>query len=806
VSPARPRTTSHLPDVTLLAAALAAGLGAARLARTPGTTHVLLPIAVCIVAGHLLVSVVRSFRLPDPVPSLAGLLAVALAAIWTLIPSATRVGIPTPTTIRVLLHTFNAAGTAIRSHPTPVPATTGVVLCLAAGAGLAAVFARTLWSWQEIRPPGSRRPLVALFPTFGLFCYTALLSSDIDRVTGTAVYLAAALAFLAVADRPLQDRRLPRRRLLRSGTTSALAMAAVAVVIPVAASPGLGGLQLDAIPFSHGAGPTIGPGGDGPAGVGDTLGIGALDLIDNMHAVLTSRSDANMFVAVSRTPTYWQVATLTHFVGNAWLPDPATKAAAEDAPQLQPVALPVLPEPAPIKTFTVHVTIGGLRSNLLPVPPSTDYVGLANSVQVEPGIGVVQPFANPADLTYDATARLPSSVVTAEPSLAALDSSVPAADLAPYLALPSSIPPSVVRLAHRIVASAIGPAAEATALVRYFTEGKRFHYTLSPPPPTGTDALTSFLFSTRAGFCQQFAGAFAVLARIDGLPTRLAVGFTTGSIEQRDTYLVNGSDAHSWPEVYLGPAAGWISFEPTPATTNETLGAGVQDGARTTTPRSHSAAVTTTTLSEKFRGLTAQPTPPAKGFLPTGRPAPTSTSISNPPVGSVILLALAAVLVIVVAAVAGPWLYRRRPPRLRRRRFARTSPPGTEILARWEQAASVLARTGLGRRESETLEEHATRLVSRSPRPTIASAFGPAPTSTLGTDDHARAALEAYRALAALASRASYSPDPCTDTDVAEARRLSEELRQALRHTASTRSTGDPSTPDPTTAAVGTRP
>jgi transglutaminase-like putative cysteine protease len=787
LTPARPRTTSLVPDVALLTAALAAGLGAARLARTPGTVHVLLPIAVCIVAGHLVVSVVRSFRLPDPIPSLAGLLAVTLAAIWTLIPSATLDGIPTATTVRVLLHTFNAAGTAIRSHPTPVPDTTGVVLCLAAGAGLAAVFARTLWSWQEIRPAGSRRPLVALVPTFGLFCYTALLSSDIDRVTGSAVYLAAALFFLALADRPPQHQPLSGRRLSWwSGTTSALAMAAVAVVIPVAASPGLGGLQLDAIPFSHGGGPTIGSGGDGPAGVGDVPGIGALDLIDNMHAVLTSRSETNMFIAFSRTPTYWQVATLTDFVGNAWLPDPATKAAAEDAPQLQPISLPVLTEPAATKTFTVHVTIGGLRSNLLPVPPSTVSVSLANSVQVEPGIGVVQPFANPADLTYDATARLPSAAVTAEPSMAALDASAPSADLAPYLALPSSIPPSVVRLAHRIVASSVGPEAEATALVRYFTEGKRFHYTLSPPPVTGTDALTSFLFSTRAGFCQQFAGAYAVLARIDGLPTRLAVGFTTGSIEQRDTYVVNGSDAHSWPEVYLGPSVGWVSFEPTPATSNETLGAGVQDGARTTKPPSHSAAVTTTTLSQKFRGLTAQPASGLKG-LSTGRPVPTTASTSSPSAGPVVLLALAAVLVIVAAAVAGPWLYRRRPPRLRRRRFARTSPPETEILARWEQAASVLARTGLGRQESETIEEHATRLVTRSPRPTIASAFGPAPAATLGTDDHARAALEAYGALAALASRASYSPDPCTDTDVAEARRLSDELRLALRHAASTR-------------------
>ncbi len=137
--------------------------------------------------------------------------------------------------------------------------------------------------------------------------------------------------------------------------------------------------------------------------------------------------------------------------------------------------------------------------------------------------------------------------------------------------------------------------------------------------------------------------------------------------------------------------------------------------------------------------------------------------------------------VIVTAAVAGPGLWRRRRPRLRRRRFARLTAPGTEILARWEQAASVLARTGLGRRESETLEEHATRLVSRRTGPTIASVFGPGPGAPPGADTPGGRALEAYRALAALAARASYAPDPCTEADVAEARRLSEELRAALR-------------------------
>ncbi len=743
-----------------------------------------------------MVALVRSRHLPDPFPSVAGVLGVGLVAVWTLIPSATRGGIPTPTTVRVLLHTFNAAGTVIRSQPTPVVATTGVILCLATGAGLAAVFARTLWSWQEIRQPGSRRPLVALFPTFGLFCYTALLSSDIDRVTGTALYLGTALAFLATADRPAAARRRPS---LHSGTLTALAVAAVAVVVAVTASPAVAGLRLDAIPFSQG-GTKNGPGGTGGASSAAALaGVGALNLIDDMRAVLTTRSDLVMFTATTRTPTYWQLATLSQFDGTSWLPDPATRDAAHGAPQLAPTSLPILTEPAATHTFNVHVSIGDLRSTLLPVPPSTIAVGDATAVQVEPGIGVIQPFANPQELTYEATARVPTtSPASSEPTVAALDASAPPADLAPYLTLPPTpaVPAAVVTLAHQVVAGATTPAAEATALVRFFTQGKRFRYTLTPPTVAGQSALESFLFTTRAGFCQQFAGAFAVLARIDGLPTRLAIGFTTGTATARGAYSVTGADAHSWPEVYLGPATGWVSYEPTPSSTDETLGAGIVNGAPTTNPSSRPAASTSTSLSERRPGQGAHPASGATGPNSSTR-TPSTRTAPRPRAawGAVVLVALTAAAVIVAAGVAGPWLWRRRRPRLRRRRYAHTAPPGTEILARWEQAAAVLARTGLGRRPAETLEEHSARLAGPDlGTPTVASVFTAAP-SPLRSDAPGRRALDAYRALAALAARASYAPDPCADDDLAEARRLSEELRAALRRTAA--DDGAPPPPPP---------
>jgi hypothetical protein len=105
---------------------------------------------------------------------------------------------------------------------------------------------------------------------------------------------------------------------------------------------------------------------------------------------------------------------------------------------------------------------------------------------------------------------------------------------------------------------------QAEALVNWFRSG-RFTYTLTPPATApGSNPLVSFLTQTHAGDCEQFAGAYAVLARSLGLPTRVVVGFTAGRYAGPGEVTVKGADAHAWPQVYLGPTAGWVSFEPTP--------------------------------------------------------------------------------------------------------------------------------------------------------------------------------------------------------------------------------------------------
>ncbi|HEV3376118.1 MAG TPA: transglutaminase domain-containing protein, partial [Thermoleophilaceae bacterium] len=82
--------------------------------------------------------------------------------------------------------------------------------------------------------------------------------------------------------------------------------------------------------------------------------------------------------------------------------------------------------------------------------------------------------------------------------------------------------------------------------------------------PTRPIPLHGFLFQERAGYCQQFSGAMALMLRMVGIPARVAAGFSPGSYNT-DTgeYRVRDLDAHSWVEVYF-TGIGWVPFDPTP--------------------------------------------------------------------------------------------------------------------------------------------------------------------------------------------------------------------------------------------------
>jgi transglutaminase-like putative cysteine protease len=117
------------------------------------------------------------------------------------------------------------------------------------------------------------------------------------------------------------------------------------------------------------------------------------------------------------------------------------------------------------------------------------------------------------------------------------------------------------RLAQRLRAQSATPYDYVRRVIAHFDRG--FQYTEVPPQrPIPLDA---FVFRDKAGYCQQFSGAMALLLRMGGVPARVAAGFTPGTLDaERREYVVRDIDAHSWVEAYF-PSYGWITFDPTPA-------------------------------------------------------------------------------------------------------------------------------------------------------------------------------------------------------------------------------------------------
>lgn len=92
----------------------------------------------------------------------------------------------------------------------------------------------------------------------------------------------------------------------------------------------------------------------------------------------------------------------------------------------------------------------------------------------------------------------------------------------------------------------------------------RLTYTLTPPL-LGPNPVDEFLFDTKQGFCEHFAGAFVFALRAAGIPARVVTGYQGGEVNPVDGYLtVRQSDAHAWTEVWIS-GKGWLRIDPTAA-------------------------------------------------------------------------------------------------------------------------------------------------------------------------------------------------------------------------------------------------
>jgi transglutaminase-like putative cysteine protease len=144
------------------------------------------------------------------------------------------------------------------------------------------------------------------------------------------------------------------------------------------------------------------------------------------------------------------------------------------------------------------------------------------------------------------------------------------------LAAPTGLDPRIRALA----ASLAEGTTTASERVRRTLEHlqREYRYALSMGAFTTRDPLAEFLFEKKAGWCEYFASAAALLLRLQGVPARYVTGFSlAGATRAAGHYVVRESDAHAWIDVYI-PERGWVEADPTPAAEYAAVHAAMDEG------------------------------------------------------------------------------------------------------------------------------------------------------------------------------------------------------------------------------------
>lgn len=128
------------------------------------------------------------------------------------------------------------------------------------------------------------------------------------------------------------------------------------------------------------------------------------------------------------------------------------------------------------------------------------------------------------------------------------------------LSVPDGLDDGVVALTESVTAAASSDGEKALA-IQSFLRSDEFTYSLDAPDTAGMDKISDFLLRDNSGYCIHFAAGMITMARLQGIPARMAIGFTPGTRDGEE-WIVTTHNMHSWPELYF-EGLGWVPFEPT---------------------------------------------------------------------------------------------------------------------------------------------------------------------------------------------------------------------------------------------------
>ena len=565
--------------------------------------------------------------------------------------------LPGPGALREMAALLAGAGQQIQTSVAPVAPTPEILFLVTAAFALLAV-ATHLAAVTEGAPATAGIPLLAAF---------AVPAALADTLLPWWTMAAAAAGFgllLLVGDRPLR------------GVPGAVALtgAALAVALAIGATAGWVGT----------AGRFGGGLGDGPGG---SIGL-------NPFTALRGQLDESTPAELFRVRGLPQAAYLRVLTLRDYVPDTGWQAGPPD------LGIPLtgqLPAPTtPGVPASIAIENRGFRDYWLPlygVPLAVS--DIAGEWIYDRGSGTAYAPSRRFEDGWSQEALLPT------PSTAQLRTGTGGDVPRRYLDT-DGVDLRVAEIAADVTADASTGFDKAVAINDYFSSpGSPFRYSLETATGSGDDALVEFLTVGRAGYCEQFASAMAVMLRTVGVPARVAVGFTAGT--DAGAYRSVGTpDAHAWVEAWF-PGAGWTTFDPTPLTDGRALVPPYVSAARAEAARGSEEPV------PEPAGIDTEPLPELTPDETTGEEAETAPEAAGP-VGDegfpMWPLVVAGVVLLAVAAPVAVRLLQRR------RRLDVVSGGGPDApAAGWAEVLAESADRGVPIQASDTVRGAARRMV-----------------------------------------------------------------------------------------------
>ncbi|WP_156119343.1 transglutaminase family protein [Modestobacter caceresii] len=557
-----PRATRGGPG-TGIAVAVAVGLGALALDPVFAARTWLLPVTMVVAAVGLGGVALRALldrlvdsagddspwwagpaRLAVPLGQVA-LVLVVLTVVFT--PERGWAGVlPTLGSLADLAGLLGDGTAEIREQATPALPLTGLV-------ALTTVFVALIALAVDLLAVPARQPALGGLGLLVLYCVpVSTVIGEVALISFAAP--AAGFAVLLWADqraRLVGDARGGSGSPMGTGTLPALRTGVVALVA---------GLLVPAfVPMLAEGSLAAGLGG---AGTGNGVGT-SLDPVAEMAGQLTLPEPIDLLQvdASVADPGYLRSVSLDEYSGDGgWRMSnlDGQESIAGDRP------LAPLPDPRSSRAVTARVTVLQHDDRFLPLldsPLSVQVLGSEDEDwRFDPAARTVfGRDVTTGGLAYRFTAQQPRPS-TAELAAAPLVPGDPLVER--YTALPE-LDPAVTALADQLTDPAQSPYERVRAVLGLFTDpANGFAYSLSTSQGTTGDDLADFLRLKR-GYCEQYAGAMAVLVRAAGVPARVVLGYTPGQVGEDGDRVVTTDDAHAWVEAWFA-GIGWIPFDPTP--------------------------------------------------------------------------------------------------------------------------------------------------------------------------------------------------------------------------------------------------